>query len=530
MNKKGIVILSVSLFALILAAGFCLVTWRINNKYSKVAENEKADTIETVSSDDGRNESSEEQTARKGSEAEGTNVTEENNPDLKELTIFTGSQTGSDTVLTINAGSGFDMNNVVPDGYFYVEYKADKMRDVKLVLSVWDKNWWKVVSATKTGKLENGAYFAKYSYEAIKRTYGSGDLTDVNTINITSTSEIEVTELKWFGPEVKGDGSVLLYSGSATATGGQSLIAFLFTKHVGGDFDASQINEGSYFAMEYTGDMDKVVLALCSASGATQWVAVPPTSTTTLDNGKYLSTFSIEDCMKKFGTNFKRLDQLQVYTSGNKDTTITLKSLRYYPGTGEIIDSDGESRWTNKSTAGIAFIGDSIVQNAMSLYGDWNKILGRNDCSNWGIGGQTTVHVEKRIDDMLEGNYDAVVILCGINDLGQGVSQNTTIDNYKSMFEKIRRKLPDAKVYVISVLPTRAPYFVGSQQKIAELNNSLKETIEDYDFVTFVDCYSAFVGDDGYCKEEYVFDGLHPNETGYGVIADILNPLLPAAD
>jgi lysophospholipase L1-like esterase len=325
----------------------------------------------------------------------------------------------------------------------------------------------------------------------------------------------------------KEEGALVLFNGSKTATGKQSLLAHLFTKHVGGEFDASLINEGSCFAMEYTGHRDKLILALSSVSGTTHWVSVAPTSTTPLENGRYESIFRIEDCIKKFGTNFKRLDLIQAYTQGSEDTTITLERLTYYPGTGTVIDPKGETRWTNKNLTGTAFIGDSIVQNAMSLYGDWNSFLGRKDCSNWGIGGQTTVHIEKRINDMLEGSYDTIVILCGINDIGNNVSRDTTLRNFKSMFEKIHYKIPDAEIYVISILPTRAPFFVDSQHLIRDLNQALKTTIEQYHYVNYVDCYSAFAGDDGYCIEDYLFDGLHPNEAGYHVIADMLKSLLP---
>mgnify|MGYP006965361629 CR=1 FL=1 len=44
-------------------------------------------------------------------------------------------------------------------------------------------------------------------------------------------------------------------------------------------------------------------------------VAVKPTSTVTLDNGHYLSTYTIEDCIEAFTSNLQRLDQIQIYTS-----------------------------------------------------------------------------------------------------------------------------------------------------------------------------------------------------------------------
>ena len=61
---------------------------------------------------------------------------------------------------------------------------------------------------------------------------------------------------------------------------------------------------------------------------------------------------------------------------------------------------------------------------------------------------------------------------------------------------------------------------------IVALDADLKTLAENNANVTYVDCYSSFVGEDGYCKEGITFDGLHPNLDGYAIIAEILNPYL----
>lgn len=318
------------------------------------------------------------------------------------------------------------------------------------------------------------------------------------------------------------DGATVIYKGSATAAAQNSNLTFQFTKHVGGKFDASKINEGSSFTTTYTGTKDGVYLALSSASGATQWVAVYPSETESNEDGSYTSTYCYEDFSKAFGTNFARLDQILAYTSTKEE--VSLKEIAYVPGSGDAVDqSDGS--W-DRDLTGIAFIGDSIVQNALYKYGDWNQILGRTDCANYGIGAQTTVEVEARIKDLLKGSYEKIVVLCGINDIGHGITTMTTANNYRSMFGQIAEALPDAQVYVISLLPTTKAFYQGAQNQIVQRNKILQIVCEDYDFVTYVDCYSSFVALDGYCNPDYVLDGLHPNEKGYAVIRDILSPYL----
>ena len=145
---------------------------------------------------------------------------------------------------------------------------------------------------------------------------------------------------------------------------------------------------------------------------------------------------------------------------------------------------------------------------------------------NYGIGGQTTKECSARIDEIAKKNYDKVVMLCGINDIGHGLTNDEIIANYKKMFAALKANDPNIEIFVISVLPTTPVFYTDSQDLIVALDADLKALTESYDNVTYVDCYSAFIGEDGYCKEGITFDGLHPNLDGYALIAEILVPYL----
>ena len=461
----------------------------------------------------------------------GTSDAEDDETGWEKTTLFSGSE--ETTLKSIFTSGNIEMDTIKDKGYFYVEYTANEKQAVKIALSEWDTSKWVEVEPSETGTTEDGNYFAKYSIKAVTEAYGATDLSDVDAISVKCDNTITLKELSWVGPKAADDGAEILFSGSKTAKGNTSLFIYLYTKHVGGDFDNASIRYGSYFTLEYTGTKDKINVCLSSASRDDHtWVAVKPTSTVTLDNGHYLSTYTIEDCIEAFTSNLQRLDQIQIYTSYDtgEENSVTLKKWKFYQGDGELVDPNGESKWTNKADTGIGFIGDSIVQNALLSYGDFNTILGRTDCSNWGIGGQTTTHISRRIDDMLEMNYHKIVILCGINDMGAGITKEETLENYELMLTKIHNKLPNTKVYTISVLPTTTPFYYTpeNQEAIRSVDEGIKAFSDKYDFVTYVDCYSKFLGDDGYCKPELVSDGLHPNEEGYKVIASVLNPILSA--
>ncbi len=326
--------------------------------------------------------------------------------------------------------------------------------------------------------------------------------------------------------EAEDEEAQVIFSGAATAKGKSTELTHAFTAHVGGQYDAAKINVDSYFEAEYKGAEDGVFIALSSASGATQWATVYAAKCEPgEEEGTFISTFLYEDVAKAFGENFARLDTIYVYT--NVTDSITLNKLAYFTGEGEPVDtSDGS--WDNEKE-GIAFIGDSIVQNPIYFYGDWNEILGRTDCVNYGIGGQTTKEVEARIGEVSNGNYDKTVILCGINDLGRGSMLYVTIANYRSMFEKLHNGNPSMEIIVLSVLPTTDAFFRDNQSSISYMNAALANMIKEFDYVTFVDCYSSFITDSGYANADYLSDGLHPNEKGYAVIAEILAPYLDDA-
>ncbi|MDE7476851.1 MAG: hypothetical protein K2M91_02705, partial [Lachnospiraceae bacterium] len=315
------------------------------------------------------------------------------------------------------------------------------------------------------------------------------------------------------------DNYEVLYNGTSATLKGPSAGAAhsFYTKHVGGNFDNATLDKGSYFTLEYTSTINadtdeksKLTIALSSVSDTDsesdkRWIAVEPTRTEKLENGNYLSTYTIEDCIEAFGSNLNRLDQVEVFTSWEtaEDAEFVLKEMRYYPGNGTLVDANGETKWTNKSTTGIGFIGDSICQNAMLDYKNWNTILDRADCkdTNWGIGGQDTTQISRRIDDMLDSSdYEKIVVLCGINDLGHGITKDRFIENYTTIIDKIHTAQAETEIFAISILPTTSVFYADQQQDIKDRNAALKELAEKYEYVTFVDCHSRFYDEStGYC-------------------------------
>ena len=322
---------------------------------------------------------------------------------------------------------------------------------------------------------------------------------------------------------------VVLYTGSASASAGDANIAYVFTAHVGGEWDAGQMNPGCAFRVTYKGPENAVYLALSSHSGARQWARVNADEVIENASGTRTALFTCESILKAWGNQFARLDQLNVFSRTAE--RVTVMYFAYLPGEGDPYDtSDG--RWSNKPDGGVAFIGDSICQNPIYSFGDWNTLLGRSDCVNFGIGGQTTEHCVRRIDELCGRGYRQVVFICGINELGRGDYETGIVANYDAMISALKADNPDIQAVIVSVLPTTEAFYYGMQNRIVRLNAVLEEYAAENENVAFVNCYDDFVDPArGYAKPELLSDGLHPNADGYAVmVRHLQEALVPEED
>jgi len=145
---------------------------------------------------------------------------------------------------------------------------------------------------------------------------------------------------------------------------------------------------------------------------------------------------------------------------------------------------------------GLVWLGDSITQNwelAMpAAYADyapvWNRFYGDRSAINLGFTGDTTASVIWRLD---HGEVDgilprAVVVLIGANNLGRAHwDAEQTVGGIEAITTILHRKLPQAKVLLLGVLPSRRTPWASAQTAI--INADLATVYRDSDFVTFMD-------------------------------------------
>ncbi len=178
------------------------------------------------------------------------------------------------------------------------------------------------------------------------------------------------------------------------------------------------------------------------------------------------------------------------------------------------------------------FFGDSITDI-------WNiaESFPGKPYINRGIGGQTTSQMLVRFrQDVINLEPKAVVILAGTNDIAgnTGPMSNEDIEaNYSNLAELARAH--NIRVIFSSILPVhnytpKAEEFFAQRprERILSLNRWIKDYCAANDLI-YLDYFSAMVDDKGLLKRDLADDGLHPNRSGYAIMAALAQKAIDKA-
>lgn len=174
------------------------------------------------------------------------------------------------------------------------------------------------------------------------------------------------------------------------------------------------------------------------------------------------------------------------------------KDIKNYPSTGTDV---------------IAF-GDSLVEGVGATEGNdfvsaLSKKIGR-PIANLGHSGDTTANGIARLSDLDDYDPEVVILLLGGNDYLKRVPIEETRKNLAYLIENIQNR--GAVVLLVAV---RGGVLTDHFSK------EYKDLRDTYDTAYASDILDGLLG-----RPAYMSDAIHPNDIGYGMIADRIYPVL----
>ncbi len=135
---------------------------------------------------------------------------------------------------------------------------------------------------------------------------------------------------------------------------------------------------------------------------------------------------------------------------------------------------------------------------------------------NYGLCGEQTSAGVSRIDGALSAGGDVIIIMEGTNDVSVGISTETTLFNLNEMARKAEQA--DVEPLLASIIP-RGPASGRdtNNSRTFTIGNELRLAAAQNDWA-FADPFDAIFTRSNFF-ELYYFDQLHPNPTGYGIVA-----------
>lgn len=195
--------------------------------------------------------------------------------------------------------------------------------------------------------------------------------------------------------------------------------------------------------------------------------------------------------------------------------------------------TNGEAWWNGKyeginneikkmeGEVDVAFVGDSIT----ARWGgeSWQKHWGAYRAVNMGIGGDSTQHVLWRLQNGQLDDYKAkvFVVMIGTNNLwGKTAKPEHAAAGVKAVLDQIQAKQPEAKILLMSLLPTGEKPNPGRDSRAA-VNDIIKQYAGGS--IAYIDVWDKFLEPDGMVSKEVMHDFLHLAPKGYDIWAEAIS-------
>ena len=125
-------------------------------------------------------------------------------------------------------------------------------------------------------------------------------------------------------------------------------------------------------------------------------------------------------------------------------------------------------------------------------------------------------------------SFDNIFIMFGDNEIGY--SDSWIISNYKTLISTVKSYQPDAKIYVVSILPisretSEKNVYNYSNSRIVNMNAMIREMCSETG-ASYLDVWSAMADDNGCLPSSASSDGIHFGKSYYCIMLNYINSSL----
>jgi lysophospholipase L1-like esterase len=175
----------------------------------------------------------------------------------------------------------------------------------------------------------------------------------------------------------------------------------------------------------------------------------------------------------------------------------------------------------------VIMIGDSITHGwENGGKATWDKYYDSRKALNLGYSGDRTENVLWRLQ---HGEVDDIapklaIIMIGTNNAGHRKEKSAdTATGIKAILDELGKRLPNTKCLLLAIFP-RDEKPDGEYRQINDATNKIIASYADNQRVFFLDINKKFLSGDGTLPADIMPDRLHPNEKGYAIWAEAIEP------
>ena len=168
----------------------------------------------------------------------------------------------------------------------------------------------------------------------------------------------------------------------------------------------------------------------------------------------------------------------------------------------------------------VAFLGNSITTGS-----DFQMKFPDKKIINLGYSGDNIIGMLRRVPILKAANPKKIFIMAGTNDLVH-IDLDEYRERYANLLQAVKDAVPNAKIYIQSVLPSNHELKDYSpNEKVQEANEMAKALAGEFG-CSYINLYDLYVDEKNELPKELTKDGVHLYEEAYDRWAETIRPMV----